>query len=114
MARTKSEVHFEGARPGPVELEVALLGADLESNVKGGENSGRKLRHDFVVLDLAKIDMTKESNHWIATLSLPKTSDKPRAIRRLGDFGRRNSADSNNRRLAQVLAGIGDAGHRKR
>lgn len=78
----KDEVkgRFEGAQPGPVELEVALLGADLESNVKGGENSGRKLRHDFVVLDLAKIGMTRDSNHWIATLPLPKTLDKARAI----------------------------------
>src|SRR5947208_12427069 len=40
-----------GARP--LALNVALLGNDLESDVKRGENSGRKLRHDFVVLQLA-------------------------------------------------------------
>src|SRR6516165_5227160 len=50
----------------PLALNVALLGNDLESDVKRGENSGRKLRHDFVVLDLIKIDTAHESNHWTA------------------------------------------------
>ncbi|MEP6586259.1 MAG: DUF1223 domain-containing protein [Candidatus Udaeobacter sp.] len=36
----------------PLDLHVALLGFDLTSNVKAGENSGRKLQHDFVVLGL--------------------------------------------------------------
>ena len=31
-------------------VSVALLGCDLSSNVKAGENRGRHLRHDFVVL----------------------------------------------------------------
>src|SRR5690242_17613339 len=48
---------FEGPRHGPPKLEVALLGVNLQSDVKRGENSGRKLRHDFVVLQLARTDM---------------------------------------------------------
>ena len=46
----------------PLALNVALLGNDLESDVKRGENSGRKLRHDFVVLQLAKSEMTTWGN----------------------------------------------------
>jgi hypothetical protein len=41
-------------------LNVALLGNDLESDVKRGENSGRKLRHDFVVLQLANSEMMNQ------------------------------------------------------
>ena len=41
-------------------MNVALLGNDLESDVKRGENSGRKLRHDFVVLQLTKSEMTNQ------------------------------------------------------
>jgi hypothetical protein len=63
---------FESAQAEPLKLEVALLGTNLESDVKRGENSGRKLRHDFVVLDLIQADMTKESSHW--TGSIPKQS----------------------------------------
>ncbi len=36
----------------PLDLHVARLGFDLTINVKAGENSGRKLQHDFVVLSL--------------------------------------------------------------
>jgi hypothetical protein len=63
-------------------LNVALLGNDLESNVKRGENSGRKLRHDFVVLDLFKVDMANESNGWTGSIVLPMQSrnDKPSAL----------------------------------
>ena len=58
-----------------------MLGNDLESDVKRGENSGRKLRHDFVVLDLIKIDMTNESNGWTGSVVLPmRSGDKPSAL----------------------------------
>src|SRR6266511_2020648 len=54
----------ETTQPRTLTLNIALLGNDLESDVKRGENSGRKLRHDFVVLELIKIDMVNEANHW--------------------------------------------------
>jgi hypothetical protein len=59
-----------------------LLGNDLESDVKRGENSGRKLRHDFVVLNLATINMVNDGNRWIASGLLPTglVDDKPNAI----------------------------------
>jgi hypothetical protein len=61
-------------------LNVALLGNDLQSDVARGENAGRKLRHDFVVLDLAKIDMVNSANRWTGSLVLSNQSDKPTAI----------------------------------
>jgi hypothetical protein len=42
----------------PLEVHVARLGFDLNTNVKAGENRGRKLLHDFVVLGLRSTKMT--------------------------------------------------------
>jgi hypothetical protein len=65
----------------PLALNVALLGSDLESDVKRGENSGRKLRHDFVVLQLAKTDLIASGDRWIGSISIPKqNAEKPRAL----------------------------------
>ena len=40
------------------DLHVARLGFDLKTNVTGGENNGRNLQHDFVVLSLANGKIT--------------------------------------------------------
>src|SRR5205085_3561543 len=63
-------------------FNAALLGNNLESDVKRGENGGRKLHHDFVVLSFAKIEMTHEANRWTASVALRKQSgsDKPTAL----------------------------------
>jgi hypothetical protein len=72
----------ETRQPRGLALNVALLGNDLQSDVKRGENSGRKLRHDFVVLDLIKMDMASESNGWTGSVALPMRfgDDKPSAL----------------------------------
>ena len=72
----------ETTQPRNLALNVALLGNDLESDVKSGENGGRKLRHDFVVLDLIKTEMTRESSRWTGSVTLPMRSgaDKPSAL----------------------------------
>ena len=68
-------------QPGALALNVALLGNDLESDVKRGENSGRKLRHDFIVLQLAKTDLIASGDRWIGSISIPKqNAEKPRAF----------------------------------
>jgi hypothetical protein len=61
-------INFEQKRP--CTLYVAYLGMGLQTRVKAGENQGRKLRHDFVVLDLLAID---GSEQW--QLSLPPVPD---------------------------------------
>ena len=51
-----------------VDLHVASLGFDLSSKVTAGENSGRNLRQDFVVLSLTTQKMAdgKAELHPIA------------------------------------------------
>ena len=72
----------ETTQPRALALNVALLGNDLESDVKRGENSGRKLRHDFVVLLLAKSEMANQGNLWTGTalLSSNAGTDKATAL----------------------------------
>src|ERR1700751_39542 len=72
----------ETTRPRTLTLNVALLGNDLESDVKRGENSGRKLRHDFVVLQSAKSEMTNQGNLWTGTVLLSSNdgTDKATAL----------------------------------
>jgi hypothetical protein len=60
-------------------LNVALLGNDLESDVKRGENGGRKLRHDFVVLQLAKSEMTNQGNLWTGKVLLSSNAGTDKA-----------------------------------
>jgi hypothetical protein len=72
--RGKAEIIFipiRTARSMPI-VELALLGNNLESDVKRGENGGRKLHHDFVVLSLSKANLTEDGNKWIASILLPK------------------------------------------
>jgi len=63
-------------------LNVAVLGNDLQSDVARGENAGRKLRHDFVVLELAKIDMVAGANGWTGSATLQRDfgGDKATAL----------------------------------
>jgi hypothetical protein len=72
----------ETTQPRALALNIALLGNDLQSDVKQGENSGRKLRHDFVVLNLIKVEMVNESNRWTGSVALPMQTgnDKPTAL----------------------------------
>ncbi len=70
--RTRAEIVFTAASaaPRPSHVEVALLGMNLESDVKRGENGGRKLRHDFVVLQLVTAKLTAEGNRFTASVPL--------------------------------------------
>lgn len=43
-------------RQGPWRLNVAQLGFDFETKVGDGENEGRRLKHEFVVMALAVFD----------------------------------------------------------
>jgi hypothetical protein len=71
-----------GAPPASLKMEVAFLGSDLESDVKWGENGGRKLHHDFVVLQLAQTDMVNQANQWSGKVSLSTKAEtnKPAAL----------------------------------
>lgn len=48
----------EQAKDAHYEIHAALLAGGIISDVKAGENKGRRLEHDFVVINLAQIGMT--------------------------------------------------------
>ena len=54
---------FVPAKPAKENFEIhaSLLGGDLDSDIKAGENSGRKLHHEFIVLDLVNIGMANSN-----------------------------------------------------
>lgn len=55
----------------PLVAHIALLGMGLSSDVRRGENRGRKLNHDFVVLGAVSGRLTATSEQATAELSLP-------------------------------------------
>ncbi|MEX6503783.1 DUF1223 domain-containing protein [Pseudomonas zhanjiangensis] len=57
-----------GAVPAGLTAHVARLGFGLRTAVTGGENAGRTLDHDFVVLTLQRLG-TSETNRWQARLA---------------------------------------------
>jgi hypothetical protein len=88
--RTRVEIVFKPGQslPDSAQVEFALLGNNLESDVKRGENGGRKLHHDFVVLNLLKIQLVKHGELMTASIILPKgTIDEPTALAAWIDAG---------------------------
>jgi hypothetical protein len=60
---------------------VAWLGFGLVSDVRHGENAGRALRHDFVVLSHATAKLSRDSDgHWTARVDAPRLSEKAQAL----------------------------------
>jgi hypothetical protein len=59
----------------PLRLHVALLGMNLETEVGAGENRGRTLTHDFVVLSMHNATLAHDGNDGVfeTTLTLPET-----------------------------------------
>jgi hypothetical protein len=58
--------------PEPMELYVALYENNLESQVKAGENRGRRLRHDYVVRTfIGPVPVTPgRTTHWNGALPI--------------------------------------------
>lgn len=52
---------------------VALLGFGLTSDVRAGENKGRELKHDFVVLELTRSSMIFNDGSYQVTASRPRS-----------------------------------------
>jgi len=59
---------------GPLELHVALLGFGLETEVRRGENAGRRLRHDFVVLSYGRADLDRGAGVYAGPVRIPPSS----------------------------------------
>lgn len=61
--------------PGQFAATVAWLGSDLASDVRRGENAGRHLRHNFVVLRSAKAKLKPDDGSFSATVTLPRPGE---------------------------------------
>ena len=57
----------------PYILNVALLGVDLKSAVKAGENRGEFFEHDFVVLGFDQYQQT-QNNSWKISNPIPQST----------------------------------------
>ena len=65
--------------PGELRANVALLGSGLTTAVGRGENAGRELKHDFVVLGLGTVVLQGYRQERSARLRLPAPElDAPR------------------------------------
>jgi len=76
----RCEFHPEGSSAASsYEFHAALLGFGFVSDVKAGENRGRKLQHDFVVLKLTEALSRKEGEKFEASLDFgPGAGTAPR------------------------------------
>ena len=72
-------VSFQPANPpvGSLIVEVAPLASGVTSDVRRGENAGRKLAHEFVALDLLPANLERHGQEWTATLALPSKPVAP-------------------------------------
>jgi hypothetical protein len=62
---------FEGKLPDSARLNTAWIGLGLESSIQRGENRGKTLQHDFVVLQWKNQPMPSST----VTLTLPSPPD---------------------------------------
>ena len=58
---------------GDLILNVAVLGMNLQTNIRAGENAGKKLRHDFVVVGFTSVALKYSDGDYVATTKLPHT-----------------------------------------
>jgi hypothetical protein len=65
-------ISFKASEPGSgrYEITLALLGCGILSDVKAGENRGRKLGHDFVTLKLKQGALSLKDGSWVADMEL--------------------------------------------
>ncbi|WP_181902207.1 DUF1223 domain-containing protein [Thalassotalea euphylliae] len=66
-------VSFDGVKPLPpfAQAHIAILGFDQITRVTRGENRGRALPHDFVVIDYQQASIKTDGSKLTATLPLP-------------------------------------------
>ncbi len=58
-------------------VEIAPLASGITSDVRRGENAGRKLTHEFVALDLLHAPLERRGGAWSASLVLPSKTAAP-------------------------------------
>ena len=75
-------VNFDPAngKTGDFEVYLARLGFGLNINVRAGENNGRSLRHDFVVLSLTHEKLAPVSQELHFASSAVEAASRPDRI----------------------------------
>lgn len=72
------QIEFTPPAPGGnVEVHLALLSRGVASDVRAGENRGRRLKHDFVALGLTTQPMVPAGGLFRAEVSLPPEHASP-------------------------------------
>ena len=85
--RLRADVHAGGsvsvvfvptaAPGGTLVVEAVPLAAGVTSDVRRGENAGRKLSHEFVALGLVHATLERRGDTWAATFALPSQTVAP-------------------------------------
>lgn len=72
-------IRYRPLGPGRYQAFVALLGGGLRSDVKRGENAGRLLRHEFLVLGLDQglLARSAAEGEQVRSFDLPTTTERP-------------------------------------
>jgi len=72
-------VNFEPAKGGARDFDVylAYLGFGINTNVRAGENNGRSLRHDFVVLSLDHQKLVSSQQEFHLPSPAVETASRP-------------------------------------
>lgn len=72
--RQSAQILFEAGDDQPAVLiaHIALLGMNLETRVRAGENKGRRLRHDFVALGLSSVRLERTGTVYRLATRLPE------------------------------------------
>ena len=71
------EIEFRSAEgaAGSWDAHLALLGSGISSKIGAGENGGRNLQHDFVVLGLRDAEMQEQGEAKRSRLTIPSASE---------------------------------------
>jgi methionine-R-sulfoxide reductase len=79
LSGTGASVRFEPAKaPSHPEAHVVLLGMGLSRKIGAGENRGKTLMHDFVVLDYQRVPLARDQKTWSGrSVWLHRHSEKP-------------------------------------
>jgi hypothetical protein len=72
----KFAISYRRTDESDLEAHVALLGCGISSKIGAGENNGRQLTHDFVVLDQRAISMAKDAETARVDIALEKTDQE--------------------------------------
>ncbi len=69
------EVKFASASKNKLDVHVAILGFGINTKVTSGENRGKNLGHDFVVIGYEKSRLKRQDKIQTAVIGLPDTVD---------------------------------------